>query len=127
MKPLNFRAIFFLGGIFLITLGFQLFQTYSVENFSQSSVSSAKAAIAKAADKAAADKAAADKAAADKAAADKAAADQAAADKAAAEKVAADTATMTAAGNLYTNMPREQKIAFLNAGKVGLDRMINYL
>jgi len=34
MKPLNLRVILLLGGILLITLGFQIFQRYSIENFS---------------------------------------------------------------------------------------------
>jgi hypothetical protein len=33
MKPLNLRVILLLGGIFLITLAFQIFQRYTVENF----------------------------------------------------------------------------------------------
>jgi len=34
MKPLNLRVILLLGGILLITLGFQIFQRNSIENFS---------------------------------------------------------------------------------------------
>jgi len=33
MKPLNLRVVLLLGGIFLITLAFQIFQRYTVENF----------------------------------------------------------------------------------------------
>jgi len=33
MRPLNLRVILLLGGILLITLGFQIFQRHSIENF----------------------------------------------------------------------------------------------
>lgn len=33
MRPLNLRVILLLGGILLITLAFQVFQRYTVENF----------------------------------------------------------------------------------------------
>ena len=73
MKPLNLRVILLLGGILVITLGFQIFQRITVENF-ETAAAATPAAAATAAATAAAEKAAAEKAAAEKAAAEKAAA-----------------------------------------------------